>query len=91
MAKNNEKTGNPQKLGEMEIFIQRCKFELCIYNHSVIISEFIISELKEKLKIKFNYSGKEVTEIIDLLSLKFKVTHDFKSWVTFFQNDWLDK
>ena len=47
--------------------------ELCIHNHSLIISEFILSELKEKLKQKFNFTEEEITEITDLLLLKFRV------------------
>jgi putative PIN family toxin of toxin-antitoxin system len=50
-------------------------FELCIHNHTLIISEFILSEIKEKLKQKFNFTEKEITEITDLLLLKFRVVN----------------
>ena len=48
-------------------------FELCIHNHSLASSEFILSEIKEKLYSKFNYSEKEITEVIELLLLKFHI------------------
>jgi putative PIN family toxin of toxin-antitoxin system len=50
-------------------------FELCIHNHSLIVSEFILSEIKEKLKQKFNFTEEEITEIIELLLLRFKVVN----------------
>ena len=47
--------------------------ELCIHNHSLIISEFILSEVRENLNKKFNFSDEEINEIIDLILLKFSV------------------
>lgn len=48
-------------------------FELSAHNHSLAISEFILSEIKEKLYSKFYYSEKEIAEVINLLLLKFSV------------------
>ena len=48
-------------------------FELCVRSHSLFSSEFILNEFKEKLKHKFYYDEKEITEIIDLISAKFKI------------------
>ncbi|MCL6097471.1 MAG: putative toxin-antitoxin system toxin component, PIN family [Bacteroidetes bacterium] len=53
-------------------------FELCVHNHSLALSEFILSEIKEKLYSKFNYSENEITEVIDLLLLKFNVVKIIK-------------
>ena len=38
-------------------------FEISIYNHTIYISNQILTELKEKLKDKFNYSEVEILEI----------------------------
>ncbi len=38
-------------------------FEMSIYNHTLFTSNFILGELRNKLKIKFNYSEKEVEEV----------------------------
>lgn len=48
-------------------------FELCIRNHSLVSSEFILSEVKEKLKLKFNFREKDIDDIIGFLHLKFKI------------------
>jgi len=48
-------------------------FELCTRNHSLFASEFILTELEEKLKQKFSYNDKEIADVVDLISTKFKI------------------
>ena len=48
-------------------------FELCIHNHFLFASEFILTELKEKLKQNFFYNDKGIADVIDLISTKFKI------------------
>ncbi len=47
--------------------------ERCLCVHSVIASEFIFSELREKLTGKFNYSDADVTEVEALLRIRMRV------------------
>ncbi len=48
-------------------------FEICIYSHTLFTSNFILTELRNKLKSKFNYSHEEIEEVIELLVSKLKV------------------
>lgn len=48
-------------------------FELCVRSHSLVSSEFILSEVNEKLRSKFNYTEREISEVIGILLLKFKI------------------
>jgi putative PIN family toxin of toxin-antitoxin system len=47
--------------------------EHCALNHEVILSEFILEELKEKLVKKFKYSALEAADVISLLRSRFKM------------------
>jgi len=47
--------------------------EHCALNHSVILSPFIISELREKLTGKFHYSKREADAVVRLLKSRFEV------------------
>jgi len=48
-------------------------FELCVRNHSLISSEFILAEIEEKLKQKFYYNEREIADIIELILEGFKI------------------
>jgi putative PIN family toxin of toxin-antitoxin system len=47
--------------------------EHCAINHEVFISSFILSEVKEKLMQKFDYTGQESDEVVTLLESRFTV------------------
>jgi putative PIN family toxin of toxin-antitoxin system len=47
--------------------------EYCALNHGVILSPFIIAELKEKLVQKFGYSAREAEDVTRLLRSRFAV------------------
>ena len=49
-----------------------CKelLEHCYRRHSVVLSDFIIAELREKLANKFGYSDLSVAAIIEFVSLR---------------------
>ena len=42
--------------------------EHVIRNHELVLSDFIVSEFKEKLFIKFHYDEKEVDEALNLFA-----------------------
>ncbi|NKQ35339.1 MAG: putative toxin-antitoxin system toxin component, PIN family [Chloroflexi bacterium] len=41
--------------------------EHCVYHHEIIISDFILDELRQKLTGKFKYSIQDVTDVGNLL------------------------
>ncbi|MBI5416672.1 hypothetical protein HZA55_01790, partial [Candidatus Poribacteria bacterium] len=43
-------------------------YDYCYVNHEPFISEWILDELKEKLKNKLKFSDEKVTEIITLIN-----------------------
>lgn len=45
--------------------------EHCAINHKVFISSFILSEVKEKLTQKFDYTGQESDAVVMLLKSRF--------------------
>lgn len=47
--------------------------EHCIRNHTVIVSEFILDELNEKLVEKFKYTSELADQAVGLLRSKFEV------------------
>ncbi len=54
-------------------------FEHTIENHSIIISEYILSELKRTLNEKFRISIDKIDEIIEFLKSSCKIS-DFKEF-----------
>ena len=47
--------------------------ERCLIEHDLITSEFILSELKEKLTGKFGFSHKTADEAVELLRSRMKI------------------
>ena len=47
--------------------------EYCALNHEVILSPFILNELKEKLTEKFRFTAREADAVIHLLRTRFAV------------------
>lgn len=47
--------------------------EHCIQHHEIITSDFILDELNNNLRKKFNYHESEIEETISLLQLKMQV------------------
>lgn len=51
-------------------------FEHCLLNHEIFTSDFVISELEEKLMSKFNYSEEEIKNASNFIKENFiKVDH----------------
>lgn len=48
-------------------------YEVCLLNHDIVVSETIISEIKEKLKDKFKFKKSDIRDLISLLRFHAKV------------------
>jgi predicted nucleic acid-binding protein len=46
-------------------------FEHCLLNHEIFTSDFVISELEEKLRSKFNYSEEEIKNASNFIKENF--------------------
>lgn len=44
-------------------------FEYCLNNHQVLVSDFVLKEIKKALTIKFKYSKNEREEVLDFLKM----------------------
>ena len=47
--------------------------EHCTHNHEVILSPFIIEEIKQKLLLKFGYSTVDADNVVNLLTSRFDI------------------
>lgn len=47
--------------------------EHCVLNHEVVLSKFIVAELKDKLTGKFKFSGRETNAVVRLLKSRCEI------------------
>ncbi|HLW66783.1 MAG TPA: putative toxin-antitoxin system toxin component, PIN family [Gemmataceae bacterium] len=47
--------------------------EHCVLHHTVVLSQFILEELREKLIAKFHYASEAADEVVGLLQSKIKL------------------
>jgi len=52
--------------------------EYCLINHKIYTSDFILQEVKEKLKTKFEYSDEEIGEVINFMKTNFITVGKYK-------------